>query len=261
MPGAGHRIRTQEIARPGMEPTLVFVPCLSGAPWDLDALTPLRGRAMRTMRLPEGLDEIERYVHVLVDEVADLDEYVLVGDSFGAMIALGMAIRQPPGLRGLVLSGGFAANPITNPFLRAGVEAARLLPGSLYRQVVLRLHATALASPHDEDGEVPWTCADSHRLFVESTPWKTYTARTRAALSVDYRADLGRVQVPALIITPSHDQLIGEDAARQMLGGIPDAREVILPRTGHMFRFSHPLTYAQAIAGFVREEVEQRLSA
>lgn len=31
----------------------------------------------------------------------------------------------------------------------------------------------------------------------------------------------------------------------------PDAREVTLPRTGHMFRFSHPVTYATAVEDFL----------
>jgi hypothetical protein len=41
------------------------------------------------------------------------------------------------------------------------------------------------------------------------------------------------------------------DAPKTMLPGIPDAREVTLPRTGHMFRFSHPVTYAAAVRDFL----------
>lgn len=57
--------------------------------------------------------------------------------------------------------------------------------------------------------------------------------------------------MPTLILTPSHDVLIGEDAAKVLREGIPAAREVVLDRTGHMFRFSHPETYAQAVEDFV----------
>ncbi|WP_433600106.1 hypothetical protein ACQPXH_31870 [Nocardia sp. CA-135953] len=35
------------------EPTVVPVPCMSGTPWDIEQLTPLAARPMRTMRLPE----------------------------------------------------------------------------------------------------------------------------------------------------------------------------------------------------------------
>jgi pimeloyl-ACP methyl ester carboxylesterase len=71
------------------------------------------------MRLPEGLDDIERYADFVSEQVADLDSYVLLGDSFGGIVALTFAPRQPVGLKALVLSGGFAANPVINPFLKA----------------------------------------------------------------------------------------------------------------------------------------------
>lgn len=73
----------------------------------------------------------------------------------------------------------------------------------------------------------------------------------------DYVDVLDRVDVPTLILTPSHDVLIGQGAAAIMHEGIPDAREVVLERTGHMFRFSHPATYAAAVHGFLAQTVER----
>jgi pimeloyl-ACP methyl ester carboxylesterase len=212
------------------------------------------------MRLPEGLDNVEDYADFVEAEVADLDRYVLVGDSFGAVIALALATRQPVGLTGLVLSGGFAANPVTNPVLRARIRAARLLPGPLYRQITLRLHAASLASPHDAGGEISWSKDKSRKLFLENTPYRSYVNRARAALDVDYRERLGRVAVPTLLITPSYDKLIGERAARIMLDGIADAHEVVLEDTGHMLRFSHPTRYATVIRDFMLSRIGSRAS-
>jgi pimeloyl-ACP methyl ester carboxylesterase len=234
-----------------MKPTIVTIPCFSGAPWELDQLAPLRDWPLRTMRLPEALDDVDAYADFVDAQVADLDRYVLVGDSFGAVVALACATRQPRPLEGLVLSGGFAENPVTNPLLKARIRAARFLPGVLYREITLRLHAASLASPHDADGEIPWSKAKSRALFLENTPYVSYVSRARAALAASYRDRLACVQVPTLIITPSHDTLIGEDAAQLMLDGIPDATEVTLDNTGHMFRFSHPTLYACAIRDFL----------
>jgi pimeloyl-ACP methyl ester carboxylesterase len=205
------------------------------------------------MRLPEGLDDIEQYAGFLDTQVAGVDAFVLVGDSFGAVVALAYATRQPTGLEALVLSGGFAANPVTNPFLKLRISMARLLPGPLYRAITLRFHASSLASPFDGEGQVPWSKARSLDLFRENTPYRSYVGRAKAAFSADYRDRLGRIRVPTLIITPSFDRLIGPDAARQMLEGIPDSQEVVLDRTGHMFRFSHPETYAKAIDQFLSD--------
>ncbi|MGH9264418.1 MAG: alpha/beta fold hydrolase [Acidimicrobiales bacterium] len=237
------------------EPTIVTIPCFSGAPWDLDTLGPLTHRPLRTMRLPEALENIEQYADFVAGQVEDLDDYVLVGDSFGAVVALALATRRPSGLSGLVLSGGFAANPVDSPLVRAKLAAARYLPGPLYRHVTLRFHAASLSSPHDGEGQSLLGPKDFRRLFLVNTPWSSYTARTRAAFSADYRDRLGQVDVPTLIITPSHDELIGAGAAKVMLDGIADTSETVLARTGHMFRFTHPDTYAQAIESFVSARV------
>jgi hypothetical protein len=43
-----------------------------------------------------------------------------------------------------------------------------------------------------------------------------------------------------------------DDAARA-LPGIPEAREVVLRDTGHMLRFTHPVSYAEVIRDFLHE--------
>jgi pimeloyl-ACP methyl ester carboxylesterase len=238
------------------EPTLVFIPCFSGAPWDLAPLTPLAHRPLRTLRLPEDVNDIELYADAVAAEVADLDDYVLVGDSFGAVIALALAVRRPAGLRGLVMSGGFAANPISSPVWKGAMRVMGKLRGPAYRRLVLRAHAHRLSSPHDAEGQVPWSEADSRRLFLKNTPARSFGARVTAALTADYTDRLGDVPTPTLILTPSHDVLVGEHAAQVLREGIPDAGEVVLDRTGHMFRFSHPETYARTVEAFVAEAID-----
>jgi pimeloyl-ACP methyl ester carboxylesterase len=238
----------------GYLPTIVTVPCFSGAPWDLEKLEALSDLPLKTMRLPEGLDEIEEYADFVGEQVSDLDCHVLMGDSFGAVVSLALASRQPSGLRALVMSGGFAANPVRNPLLRARIKAARFLRGPLYRAITLRMHAASLSSPYDAEGQVPWSEAESHRFFKENTPYRSYLARADAALDADYLDRLPKINVPTLIITPSHDTLIGKEAAVEMLQGIPDSREVVVERTGHMLRYSHPVTYSKTVRAFLVEQ-------
>jgi len=239
------------------ETAVLTVPCFSGAPWDLNQLKPLAHRPLITMRLPEGLDDIAKYADFVGERASGLESFALVGDSFGAIVSLAFATRQPKGLKALVLSGGFAANPVTNPLIKLRIKFARFLPGPLYRTITLRLHAASLSSPYDGEGQIPWSKKKSRELFVRNTPHKSYVNRAKAALSADYRQRLSRIKVPTLIITPSYDRLIGKEAARQMLDGIPDATEVVLERTGHMFRFSHPVTYAAAIERFLKEKAHR----
>lgn len=248
---------------------IVTVPCFSGAPWELDQLAPLADQKLHTMRLPESLDRIEEYADFVEAQIGEMDNYVLVGDSFGAVVSLAVAVRKPEGLKALVLSGGFSENPVTNPLIKAKIGMSRFLPGFLYRQITLRFHADSLMSPHDHKGQIPWNRRDSYQLFLKNTPWRSYVARAKAAFSAFYTDQLAKINVPTLILTPSHDELIGERAASIMVNGISDAEEIILPETGHMFRFSHPETYASAIRGFLEEKgvlhdflhVEQRIAS
>jgi pimeloyl-ACP methyl ester carboxylesterase len=99
-------------------PSLLMIPCFAGAPWKLDQLTALQDWPLRTLRLPDELDDLERLADLVLREVRGLDGFVLVGDSFGAVISLAAAVRRPAGLKALVMSGGFAQNPITSPVLK-----------------------------------------------------------------------------------------------------------------------------------------------
>lgn len=233
-------------------PTLVTVPCFSGAPWDERQLAPLKtAYPVRTMRLPEELDDVERYADFLATQVEGLSDYVLVGDSYGAVISLTLALRQPTGLRALVLSGGFAANPLPAWKNSAG-RASHYVRGSLYRNATQRYHAHSLTSKFDDDAEVPHTQNDYRQLFIENTPAGSYSARVASVISFDVRDQLAKVDVPTLLITPADDQLVGENAARELREGLPNAREVVLPSTGHMFRFTHPSLYGQTILEFLQ---------
>jgi pimeloyl-ACP methyl ester carboxylesterase/uncharacterized protein YndB with AHSA1/START domain len=237
------------------KPTLLMIPCFAGAPWQLDQLRQLQGWPMRTMRLPERLDDLEQLADFVLDQARDLGRYVLVGDSFGAVIAIAVAVRQPPGLVGLVISGGFARNPITSPLLRGLAALAPYFPGPFYRQLTLRVHAANLQSRFDAEGEVAWSTAQTRSVFVRETPHRAYVNRVHAVGRADFISRLAMISVPTLILTPEDDRLIGRQAAGILLGAIRGSTEVVLPRTGHMFRFSHPGLYSRAVRMFLELSV------
>lgn len=235
------------------EPTLVMIPCFAGVPWQLDQLTHLQGRSMRTLRLPDDVSDLEVLADFIADQVKDLESYVLVGDSYGAVSSIAVATRQPAGLKGLVLSGGFARSPITSPLLKMLSALAPFFPGPFYRQLTLWFHAAQLASSFDKEGEISWSTGKSRALFIRNTPHKAYINRIRSIRKTDYTPLLKKIEVPTLILTPEEDKLIGEEAAGVLLKGIRGSREVIMPRTGHMFRFSHPGAYSLEVRRFLEE--------
>ena len=237
------------------KPTLLMVPCFAGAPWNLDQLAQLKGWPMRTMRLPEGLDDLEKLADFVFAQAQDLESYVLIGDSFGAVVSIAAAVRRPKGLMCLVLSGGFARNPITSPVLKALAALAPFAPGPFYRQLTLRMHAANLKSRFDRDAEIPWSAEKTRHFFVQETPHTAYVNRLRAVGRADYTAQLANIDAPTLILTPEDDRLIGKEAAGVLLGAIRQSREVVLPRTGHMFRLSHPDRYSEAVSTFLESAI------
>ncbi|MEX3856020.1 alpha/beta fold hydrolase [Paraburkholderia sp. BR10923] len=228
-----------------------MIPCFAGAPWQLDQLTHLRSRPMRTLRLPDDVRKLETLADFIADQLKDLDSYVLVGDSYGAVSSIAVATRQPKGLKGLVLSGGFARSPITSPLLKMLAALAPFFPGPFYRQLTLSFHAMQLASSFDKEGEIPWSIGKSRDFFIRETSHKAYVNRIRSIGKTDYTALLKNIDVPTLILTPEEDKLIGKEAAGVLVNGIKGAQEVVMPRTGHMFRFSHPGAYSLEIRKFL----------
>jgi hypothetical protein len=87
----------------------------------------------------------------------------------------------------------------------------RYLPSPMCRQVTLRLHAASLASPFDTEGEVVLSQRDIATLFCED--------------------NRGVPTLPAAFIRTSVEH--------------------VLPRTGHMFRSTHPATYSRQATDFV----------
>jgi pimeloyl-ACP methyl ester carboxylesterase len=232
-------------------PTLVMVPCFAGAPWNLEQLSHLQDWRKLSLRLPDELDTLEGLADFVLAQIGHLDDYVLVGDSFGASISIALATRQPRGLAGLVLSGGFARNPITSPVLKSLAALAPFFPGPFYRQLTLRMHAFNLKSKFDAEGEIPWSAGKTRDFFARETTHSAYVNRIRSISQSDYTAQLQNIKVPTLIMTPEEDRLIGKEAAEIMLRGIKGAREVVLRRTGHMFRFSHPGLYSSHVRNFL----------
>lgn len=232
-------------------PTLVMVPCFAGAPWNLSQLTYLQDRPMRTLHLPNDVDDLEKLADFVAGQVKDLNSYVLVGDSYGAVASIAFATRKPKGLKGLVLSGGFAKNPITSILLKTLAALAPFFPGPFYRLLTLRVHSMQLASSFDQEGEIPWSQAKTRAFFVKETPHIAYVNRVRSIAKADYILRLKNIDVPTLILTPEEDRLIGQEAAGIILNEIRGSQEVIMPRTGHMFRFSHPGAYSLEIRKFL----------
>jgi hypothetical protein len=67
----------RHMATPPLHPqnpmTLVMIPCFAGAAWNLAQMRDLQNWPMRTFRLPDKLDDLEKLSDFVVEQVKDLE--------------------------------------------------------------------------------------------------------------------------------------------------------------------------------------------
>jgi pimeloyl-ACP methyl ester carboxylesterase len=145
------------------------------------------------------------------------EPYVLLGESFAGPLAVLLAADAPGACAGVVLCASYARHP--SALLRA------LAPLSMFAPV--RAVPTALLAW--------WLLARWStpawrrrlRVAIALVPAAVLRARLHAALSVDVRAELARVEVPLLHLAPTHDRVVpAAAAAREIAAHAPQTRSV-----------------------------------
>lgn len=188
-----------------------------------------------------------------IDEYADwVEGYVsysgsagvaLNGHSMGGAIALALALRRPPWLRGIVLTG-------TGARLRVSPQLLDLLRTDYPAAVDLIIaHSFAYAGG-------PLSYAQKARLNgtrrqLERTPQAVTLGDYEACDRFDVMDRLGEVQVPALCVVGASDEMTPPSYSEYLGSGLPDARLVAIAEAGHMLPLEQPAAYNAALAEFV----------
>ena len=234
---AARAARTAPLSAPS---PVVLVPGFSGSSADYAFVQPMlarRGRAV-AVDLAGAADPTD--LDVLVAQVRDVvqaqgEAVVLVGASFGALVATAVAAVEP-GVRGLVLLGGWVAPDARlreglDLLLAVGSGSPGLLPG-LAR--LLLLSPSATSAPR-----------------ASLLPGDTDTAaRLRGALRADLRDDARRVTVPTLVVAGTADALVSPALTQELVGSFDDVRYAELD-AGHALLAERPAEVLALVEGFV----------
>ena len=174
-----------------------------------------------------GIDGFADAVARLLDDTG-IDQAVLLGLSWGGVIATRFALRHPGRLRALVLAdtsrgSGFdperaammaeraaqyAADPVGFVRDRTPLLVADTTPASV---------VTAVASIMDRACRMPG-----------------YGYAAASLGETDHTPDLGRIDVPTLVLVGQHDRVCPPSDSRILANGIPGAAYVEVPDTGHL---------------------------
>lgn len=167
-----------------------------------------------------------------------LARVVLAGHSMGGAIVQEFALHYPGRLAGAVLIG-------TGARLRV---APAILDG-------IRSDFSATARTIADWVHAPDVPPQLKRVYLQSL-----LANDPAVLYDDFHAcdlfdrrpDVARIATPALVICGANDVMTPPKFSESLVDSLPNARLMLVPRTGHMVALEAPEEVTAAVGGFLR---------
>ncbi|MEM7429261.1 MAG: alpha/beta fold hydrolase [Pseudomonadota bacterium] len=184
---------------------------------------------------------------------AGFQQAVIVGHSFGGMVAQQLARDHPERVTGLVLSGTSAAfgNP-DGDFQRKFV-AARTRP--LDQGKTMADVARAVAPSLVGDG-APAEAVELAISCMSAVPEKTYRGIVALLTTFDLRSSLQTISVPALLIAGTDDRTAPASMMERMAGRIPGAGFETMEGAGHLAPLEQPAEFNRLVETFIAQEIE-----
>ena len=190
-----------------------------------------------------GLDAI-------VDEIVSLlrgGAANVVGVSFGALVALGLARRYPALVRSLVLADatlGRAAS--TDEEKRKWLDHRYTLADELATRAVER--AAEIAGPG-----APAQIVDEIARHMRRARPAGYRAVADIIAATDARPWLPTIEPEALVVCGEHDGVTGLAVSRTLQQHLPHAHLVTIAGAGHAPHIESPDQFAEAVRQFLSE--------
>lgn len=186
----------------------------------------------------------EEQARLLLDALALLgvDKPIVMGHSWGTLVALSMALQAPQSVRALVLVSGYY-----RPGLRVDVAwlSAPSLPavGALMRHTVSPLLGRLLWPAFTRRMFWPREVTEPFRsdfpVWMSLRPQQLKASAEESALMIPWamklRSRYGEVQVPAMIVAGASDRMVTTRwHARWLHEALPGSGLQVVPHAGHM---------------------------
>lgn len=212
----------------------------------------------RRWQLPRFVAEIDT-----VRTALGLETVVILGQSWGGMLAIEYALTQPPGLQGLILANSTASAPLW------GEEASRL-------RAQLSTDVRAVLDQHEAAGSTDSAAYQAamlefyrqHVIRLETWPEPVQRAFEKIGQPYgvmwgpsefyitgnlkdwDRTERLSAIQVPTLLISGEFDESTPR-INQALLSGLPDAEWTLLEGCSHLAHVEAPVPYRAAVQAFL----------
>lgn len=215
-----------------------------------------------------SLWNIERFREEVeqVRQALGLEQFYLLGQSWGGLLSIEYALEYQDHIKGLVISNMTASIPAYVKYLNQlrdrmpakavetmkRYEAAGDYENPEYQELLMKLYDRHVCRVK------PWP--ESVRRAFEHVNAQVYNTMqgdnefvvTGRFKNWDRWADLQRIKVPTLLIVGRHDTMSVDDI-EEMSRRIPDSRVAICEEGSHLSMWDDPDAYFAAIRNFVKE--------
>lgn len=207
-----------------------------------------------------------RLLHHALQEL-DVESAIVLGHSWGTMVALAMALEAPDFVRGLVLLSGYYYPSLRADVLTAG--PAIPLVGDLMRYTVSPLVTRMLWRPIAKRAFAPLPVDARFRempVWMMLRPKQLRASAAETAMMIPSATSLAKrypeLKVPVIVMSGTKDLIVdfGHNSER-LSERIPDSELQLQPGVGHMTHYAHPdqvMAAIDSIAARVGEPVLMR---
>jgi 3-oxoadipate enol-lactonase len=248
---------TVNAAQSGDGPPLFLFHSLLSDRGSFDAIVPELAKSFRVI-VPElpgfgrsqpvtgGLAAVADRIAEMIRHAADGEAAIVLGNGYGGFVALQMAIRHPGIATKLVLADCGAAFSAPGREAFRNMAAASKAKGlSAITDVAMRrLFAPEYQAAH------PDLMQGRREAFLRTDP-EVFRAACDALAALDLRPELGKVQVPVLVLVGERDEATPPPMSHELAAGLPQARLEIIPGCAHVPQLQSPRLFLDVIADFL----------
>ena len=207
-----------------------------------------------------------RLLHHALQEL-DVESAIVLGHSWGTMVALAMALEAPDFVRGLVLLSGYYYPSLRADVLTAG--PAIPLVGDLMRYTVSPIVARMLWRPIAKRAFAPQQVDARFRelpVWMMLRPKQLRASAAETAMMIPSATSLAKrypeLKVPVIVMSGTKDLIVDFSHNSERLSErIADSELQLQPGVGHMTHYAHPdqvMAAIDSIAARVGEPVLMR---
>ena len=219
-----------------------------------------QGRSQRVDPTTLSLEVFARDVDLLA-EALGLDEFALLGHSFGAIIATWHATELGTAAAYVISGGGDESAELMKDVeasLEAMGEAGKAIAASWEDEQTVQteeelLQLSRTQMPFHFHGEPPPGYGDD----TVGSPDVLRHFASAGYGDFDYRPKLAAVDKPTLVIVGEHDRTTTPRAARVLHAGIPGSKLVIVDDAGHMSFVEQTQPYLAQVREFLAGALER----